>query len=146
MSDAYKAKQAALVAAHIAKQDVVITTALIPGRPAPRLVSAEMIKSMRAGSVIVDLAVERGGNCELARAGEVVVTDNGVRVVGDSSVTRLAATASALYARNLYAFVETLIDKSAKTIAVNWDDELVKATCLTRDGAIVHPNFKPKAA
>ena len=146
MSDAYKAKQAALVAAHIAKQDIVITTALIPGRPAPRLVSAEMVKSMRAGSVIVDLAVERGGNCELARAGEVVATDNGVRIVGYSSVTRLAATASALYARNLYAFVETLIDKSAKTIAVNWDDELVKATCLTRDGAIVHPNFQPKSA
>ncbi|MFZ1963141.1 MAG: Re/Si-specific NAD(P)(+) transhydrogenase subunit alpha [Roseiarcus sp.] len=146
MSDAYKAKQAALVAAHIAKQDIVIATALIPGRPAPRLVSADMVKSMRAGSVIVDLAVERGGNCELARAGEVVVTDNGVRVVGNSSVTRLAATASALYARNLYAFVETLIDKSAKTIAVNWDDELVKATCLTRDGAIVHPNFQPKSA
>jgi NAD(P) transhydrogenase subunit alpha len=146
MSDAYKAKQAALVATHIAKQDIVITTALIPGRPAPRLVSAEMLKSMRAGSVIVDLAVERGGNCELARAGEVVVTDNGVRIVGYSSVTRLASSASALYARNLYAFVETLIDKSAKTIAVNWDDELVKATCLTREGAITHPNFQPKSA
>ena len=146
MSDAYKAKQATLVAAHIAKQDVVITTALIPGRPAPRLISAEMVKSMRAGSVIVDLAVERGGNCELARAGKVVVTDNGVRIVGNSSVVRLAATASALYARNLYAFVETLIDKSAKTIAVNWDDELVKATCLTRGGAVVHPNFQTQAA
>ncbi len=145
MSDAYKAKQAALVAAHIAKQDIVITTALIPGRPAPRLVSADMVKSMRAGSVIVDLAVERGGNCELARAGEVVVTDNQVRIVGNSNVTRLAATASSLYARNLYAFVETLIDKAAKAIAVNWDDELVKATLLTRDGAIAHPNFQPKA-
>ena len=111
MSDAYKAKQAALVAAHIAKQDIVVTTALIPGRPAPRLVSADMVRSMRPGSVIVDLAVERGGNCELARAGEVVVSDNGVKIVGNSSVTRLAATASALYARNLYAFVETLIDK-----------------------------------
>ncbi len=146
MSDAYKTKQAALVAAHIAKQDIVITTALIPGRPAPRLVSAEMVKSMRPGSVIIDLAVERGGNCELARAGELVVTDNGVRIVGYSSVTRLASSASALYARNLYAFVETLIDKSTKTIAVNWDDELVKATCLTRDGAIAHPNFQPKSA
>jgi NAD(P) transhydrogenase subunit alpha len=146
MSDAYKAKQAALVAAHIAKQDIVITTALIPGRPAPRLISADMVKSMRPGSVIVDLAVERGGNCELSHAGELVVTDNGVRIVGYSSVTRIAATASALYARNLYAFVETLIDKSAKTVAVNWDDELVKATCLTRAGAIVHPNFQPKAA
>ena len=144
MSDAYKAKQAALVAAHIAKQDIVITTALIPGRAAPRLVSAEMVASMRAGSVIVDLAVERGGNCETARAGEIVTTGNGVKIVGTSNVTRLAATASALYARNLYAFVETLIDKSAKAIAVNWDDELVKATCLTRDGAIAHPNFQPK--
>ena len=146
MSDAYKAKQAALVAAHIAKQDIVITTALIPGRAAPRLVTAEMVAAMRAGSVIVDLAVERGGNCEMARAGEIVTTDNGVKIVGTSSVTRLAATASALYARNLYAFVETLIDKSAKAIAVNWDDELVKATCLTRDGAIAHPNFQPKTS
>ena len=146
MSDAYKAKQAALVASHIAKQDIVITTALIPGRPAPRLISADMVKSMRPGSVIVDLAVERGGNCELSHAGELVVSDNGVRIVGYSSVTRIAATASALYARNLYAFVETLIDKSAKAVAINWDDELVKATCLTRDGAIVHPNFQPKAA
>ncbi len=146
MSDAYKAKQAALIASHIAKQDIVVTTALIPGRPAPRLVTEAMVKSMRPGSVIVDLAVERGGNCELARAGEVVVTDNGVRIVGTSNVTRLGATASALYARNLYAFIETLIDKSAKAIAVNWDDELVKATCLTRDGAIINPNFQPKTA
>ena len=144
MSEAYKSKQAALVAAHIAKQDIVITTALIPGRPAPRLVSAEMLRTMRSGSIIVDLAVERGGNCELARADEVVVTENGVRVVGTSNVLKLASTASALYARNLYAFVETLIDKKTKALAVNWDDELVKATCLTRDGAVVHPNFAPK--
>ncbi len=141
MSDAYKAKQAALIASHIAKQDIVITTALIPGRPAPRLVSADMVKSMRAGSVIVDIAVERGGNCELSRPGELVASDNGVRIVGYSNVTRLGATASSLYARNLYAFVETLIDKTNKALAVNWDDELVKATCLTRGGAIVHPNF-----
>jgi H+-translocating NAD(P) transhydrogenase subunit alpha len=144
MSDAYKAKQAALIASHIAKQDVVVTTALIPGCPAPRLVSAEMVNSMRPGSVIVDLAVERGGNVELAKPGELVTTANGVKIIGYSSVTRLAATASALYARNLYAFVETLIDKSNKALAVNWDDELVKATCLTRGGAIVHPNFLPK--
>jgi H+-translocating NAD(P) transhydrogenase subunit alpha len=144
MSDAYKAKQAALIASHIAKQDIVVTTALIPGRPAPRLISAEMVKSMRPGSVIVDIAVERGGNCELAKAGELVVSDNGVRIVGYSSVTRIAATASSLYARNLYAFVETLIDTANKALAVNWDDELVKATCLTRDGAIVHPAFQAK--
>jgi H+-translocating NAD(P) transhydrogenase subunit alpha len=144
MSDAYKAKQAALIASHIAKQDIVVTTALIPGRPAPRLVTADMVKSMRAGSVIVDIAVERGGNCELAKPGETVTSENGVKIVGYSSVTRLAATASSLYARNLYAFVETLIDKENKALAVNWDDELVKATCLTRGGAVVHPSFQPK--
>jgi NAD(P) transhydrogenase subunit alpha len=144
MSREFQAKQAALVASHIAKQDIVVTTALIPGRPAPRLVTAEMVQSMRPGSVIVDLAVERGGNCELAKAGELLTTAGGVKIVGYSSVTRLAATASSLYSRNLYAFVETLIDKAAKSLAVKWDDELVKATCLTRDGAIVHPNFQPK--
>ncbi len=141
MSDGYKAKQAALIASHIAKQDIVITTALIPGRPAPRLVSADMVKSMRAGSVIIDLAVERGGNCELSRPGELASSENGVKIVGYSNVTRLAATASSLYARNLYAFAETLMDKTNKALAVNWDDELVKATCLTRGGAIVHPDF-----
>ncbi len=143
MSDAYKTKQAALVATHIAKQDVVITTALIPGRPAPKLVSAAMVASMRAGSVIIDLAVERGGNCELSKPNELVVSDNGVKIVGYSDVRKLASTASSLYARNLFAFVETLIDKAEKKLAVNWDDELVKATLLTRDGAVTHPNFKP---
>ncbi len=144
MSDAYRAKQAELIAAQIDKQDIVVTNALIPGRPAPRLVSADMVKSMRAGSVIVDLAVERGGNCELSRPGELAFSDNGVKIVGYSNVTRLAATASSLYARNLYAFAETLIDRASKSLAVNWDDELVKATCLTRGGAIVHPNFTPQ--
>ncbi len=135
MSDAYKAKQAALVASHIAKQDIVITTALIPGRPAPKLVSADMVASMRPGSVVMDLAVERGGNCELSRPGEVV-DSNGVKIVGYLNVAgRLAATASSLYARNLFAFVETLIDKDTKTVKVDPDDELVRATCLTRDGA-----------
>jgi NAD(P) transhydrogenase subunit alpha len=145
MSAEYKAKQAALVAAHIAKQDIVVTTALIPGRPAPKLISADMVHSMRAGSVIIDLAVERGGNCELAKPGETVVTDNGVRIVGHLNVPgRLAATASSLYARNLLAFVETLVDKETKALAPKWDDELVKSTLLTRDGAVVHPNFLPK--
>jgi NAD(P) transhydrogenase subunit alpha len=146
MSAEYRAKQAALVASHIAKQDIVVTTALIPGRPAPKLVTREMVESMRPGSVIVDLAVERGGNCEIAQAGQVVDHD-GVKIVGHLNVPgRLAATASSLYARNLYAFVETLVDKEAKSLAVNWDDELVKATCLTRDGAIAHPGFQPAAA
>ncbi|MGO4705015.1 Re/Si-specific NAD(P)(+) transhydrogenase subunit alpha [Microvirga sp. 2MCAF38] len=143
MSAEYRAKQAALVAAHIAKQDIVITTALIPGRPAPKLVTREMVESMKPGSVLVDLAVERGGNVELAKAGEVV-DHNGVKIVGHLNVPgRLAATASSLYAKNLYAFVETLIDKETKALAVKWDDELVKATCLTHDGAIVHSAFQP---
>jgi H+-translocating NAD(P) transhydrogenase subunit alpha len=146
MSAEYQAKQAALVADHIKKQDIVVTTALIPGRPAPKLISGEMVRSMRPGSVIVDLAVERGGNCELAKPGETITTENGVRIVGHLNVPgRLAASASALYARNLYAFVETLIDKETKQLAVKWDDELVRATCLTRDGAIVHTQFQPTA-
>ncbi len=145
MSQEYQAKQAALTASHIAKQDIVITTALIPGRPAPKLISAEMVASMRPGSVIVDLAVERGGNCALSKPGETVITDNGVKIVGHLNMPgRLAATASALYAKNLFAFVETLVDKEKKALAINWDDELVRATLLTRDGAVVHPNFQPK--
>src|SRR5205085_9150478 len=146
MSKEYQAKQAALVAEHIKKQDIVITTALIPGRPAPRLISKEMVASMRPGSVIVDLAVERGGNCELVKPGEVVDV-NGVKIVGHMNMPgRIAASASSLYARNLFAFLEILIDKKAKTIAINWDDEIVKATVLTRDGAVVHPSFAPKSA
>jgi len=146
MSKEYQAKQAALVAEHIKKQDIVITTALIPGRPAPRLISREMVASMRPGSVIVDLAVERGGNVEGVEADAVAKT-GGVKIIGYSNVPgRLAASASSLYAKNLYAFLESLIDKKTKALAVNWDDDIVKATALTRDGAIVHPNFKPKTA
>jgi NAD(P) transhydrogenase subunit alpha len=146
MSKEYQAKQADLVAEHIKKQDIVITTALIPGRPAPRLVSKDMVASMRPGSVIVDLAVERGGNCEVAKPDEVVEV-NGVKVIGHVNVPgRIAASASALYAKNLYAFVEILIDKDTKTLAVKWDDEIVKATALTRDGAVIHPSFLPKSA
>jgi H+-translocating NAD(P) transhydrogenase subunit alpha len=146
MSKEYQGKQAALIAEHIKKQDIVITTALIPGRPAPRLVSKEMVASMRPGSVIVDLAVERGGNVEGAKAGEVNAI-NGVKIVGHLNVPgRLAASASALYAKNLLTFLETMIDKNAKSLAVNWDDEIVKGTALTRDGAVIHPSFAPKSA
>jgi NAD(P) transhydrogenase subunit alpha len=146
MSKEYQAKQAALVAEHIKKQDMVITTALIPGRPAPRLISAEMVHSMKPGSVIVDLAVERGGNCELAKPGEVVDA-GGVKIVGYLNVPgRIAASASALYAKNLFTFLEVLIDKKTKQINLNWDDDIVKTTALTRDGAIVHPSFAPKSA
>jgi NAD(P) transhydrogenase subunit alpha len=145
MSKEYQAKQAALVAEHIKKQDIVITTALIPGRPAPKLISAAMVASMRPGSVIVDLAVERGGNVEGAKPGAVAQVGP-VKIVGHLNVAgRLPASASALYAKNLLTFLDTMIDKKEKKLAVNWDDEIVKGTVLTRDGAIVHPNFQPKA-
>ena len=145
MSKEYQAKQAALTAEHIKKQDVVITTALIPGRPAPRLVSLDMVKTMKPGSVLVDLAVERGGNVEGVKSGETVEVD-GIKIVGFQNLAgRVAASASSLYARNLLSFIETLVDKSNKALAINWDDELVKATALTRDGKVVHPNFEPKS-
>jgi len=146
MSKEYQSKQAALIAEHLKKQDIVITTALIPGRPAPRLISKEMVASMRPGSVIVDLAVERGGNCECAKPGEVVEM-TGVKVVGHLNVPgRIAASASSLYAKNLFAFLDILVDKNSKALAVKWDDEIVKATALTRDGAVIHPSFAPKSA
>ena len=145
MSKEYQAKQAALTAEHIKKQDIVITTALIPGRPAPKLITAEMVASMKPGSVLVDLAVERGGNVEGAKANEVADV-GGVKIVGYTNLAgKVAASASSLYARNLLSFIETLYDKAAKSLAVKWDDELVKATALTKDGAVIHPNFQPKA-
>ncbi|SOE16399.1 NAD(P) transhydrogenase alpha subunit [Hoeflea halophila] len=141
MSKEYQAKQAALVADHISKQDIVITTALIPGRPAPKLISRDMLKSMRLGSVAVDLAVERGGNIEGSKAGETVIVD-GVTVIGILNMPgKIAASASLLYAKNLLTFLDTMIDKEAKTVSVNMEDELVKATALTHGGAVVHPAF-----
>jgi H+-translocating NAD(P) transhydrogenase subunit alpha len=145
MSKDYQAKQAALTAEHIKKQDIVITTALIPGRPAPRLVSLDMVRTMKPGSVLVDLAVERGGNVEGVKSGEASEVD-GVKIVGFPNLAgRVAASASALYARNLLSFIETMVDKTSKALAINWDDELVKATALTKDGKVIHPNFQPKA-
>jgi len=137
MSKEYQAAQAELLSDHIAKQDIVITTALIPGRPAPKLVSAAQVRSMRPGSVIYDLAAERGGNCELSRPGETIM-ESGVKIMAPLNIAgRTAATTSSLYAKNLLAFVETLISKETKQLAINWDDELVKATALTRDGAAI---------
>ncbi|WIY52297.1 Re/Si-specific NAD(P)(+) transhydrogenase subunit alpha [Devosia sp. YIM 151766] len=136
-----QAAQAELVAGHISKQDIVVTTALIPGRPAPKLVSKAMVESMAPGSVIVDLAAERGGNVELTQPGKVI-THNGVTIIGYTNLAgHIPTTASQLYARNLLSFIDTLVDKQEKKLAIDWDDELVKATVLTRDGAIVHPNF-----
>ena len=146
MSDAYKEKQAALIAETIPKMDLVITTAAIPGRPAPKLVSANMVKSMKPGSVIVDLAVETGGNCELTQAGKVV-TKNGVKIVGHYNVPgRLAADTSQLFARNVLNFLELLIDKETKKLAIDMDDEIVAGTLVTRDGAVVHPALAPAEA
>ena len=142
MSDAYKKKQAALIADTIRKQDIVICTAQIPGRAAPRLVSDEMIASMRPGSVIVDLAVETGGNCEGSVVGEVVVR-HGVRVVGHANVpSRVAVDASQLYAKNLLSFVQLVVGKDG-ALKIDRDDEIVKGALLSIDGAVVHPNFLP---
>ncbi len=146
MSDAYKAKQAALIAETIKKQDIVITTALIPGRPAPRLVTADMVRSMKPGSVIVDLAAEAGGNCELTQPGQVVDVD-GVTIVGHlNNPSRLAVDTSALYAKNLLNLLGLIIDKSSKELKIDWDDEIIKGIALTRDGQVVHPQLKDGAA
>jgi NAD(P) transhydrogenase subunit alpha len=140
MSDAYKAKQAALVSETIAKQDIVITTALIPGRPAPRLVTAEQVATMKPGSVIVDMSVVQGGNVEGSKADEAVVTANGVTILGFSNYpSRLATDASALFARNLLTFVTTFFDKDTKSLKLPEDDEIVKAIRVTAGGQIVHP-------
>ena len=147
--------QAELVASHISKQDIVITTALIPGRPAPRLVTKEMVASMQPGSVIVDLAVERGGNVEGSKADQIVKTGS-VSIVGCQNMAgHIAATASLLYAKNLLNFLETMVDGTAKKLAPDFDDELIKATLLTHSGKVVHsafakpakpkPSAKPKA-
>ncbi len=139
MSDEYKVAQAELVSSHIAKQDIVITTALIPGRPAPRLVSDAQVASMRPGSVIVDLAVEQGGNVEGAVAGEVVVR-HGVKIVGHRNVpSRLAADASALFARNLFNFLSAFWDKEAGRPVL--DAEIGDAIRLTKDGQVVNPRL-----
>jgi len=137
MSAEYQAKQAALIAETIKKQDIVITTALIPGRKAPILVSEAMIESMKPGSVIVDLAAEAGGNTPLTRAGEVVQT-HGVTIIGHADLPgRLAVDSSALYARNLYNFVALLVDKKTGQLAIDWDDEIVKGALVAKDGEVV---------
>jgi NAD(P) transhydrogenase subunit alpha len=142
MSPEYQAKQAELVSGHIAKQDMVITTALIPGRPAPKLVSAAQVASMKAGSVIVDLAIEQGGNVEGAKLGDIAVTKNGVKILGIPNLPgRIAADASALYARNLMAFAGLFLTKDG-AFAPDYEDEILKASLVTQGGAVVHPQLK----
>lgn len=141
MSAEYQAKQAELTASHIVKQDIVITTALIPGRPAPRLVTAAHVASMKPGSVLVDLAIDNGGNVEGAKLGEIVTTANGVQIVGWSNLPgRIAADASALYARNLVAFVGLLVKDGV--LAVDLEDEILKASVVTNGGAVVHEGVR----
>ena len=134
-------------AAHIAKQDIVVTTALeLPARRAPVLITAEMVRSMRPGSVIIDLAAERGGNCELTQPGETLISENSIKIIGALNLAgRVPATASFLYSKNLVAFLQPLIDPAAHELAIDWNDEIVKATLLTKDGALVHPNFQAPA-
>lgn len=145
MSAEYQMKQAELVAKHIAAQDIVVTTALIPGRPAPRLVTREMVESMKAGSVIVDMAAERGGNCELTKPGETH-EHKGVRILGPLNLAgEVSVNASSLYAKNLLNFLDPLIEKDAGTLKINWDDEIIKGTLVTHDGKVVHPALQAKA-
>ena len=149
MSPEYQKKQAALIAQTIAKQDIVICTALIPGRPAPELISNAMVKSMKPGSVIVDLAVEAGGNCAASRPGKVIVK-HGVKIVGHANVPgRIADDASRLFSRNLLSFLTPMIDSETGTLNIDYDDEIIAGTLVTRDGAVVHEAIRqaePKPA
>jgi NAD(P) transhydrogenase subunit alpha len=142
MSEDYKRRQATLIAETLKKQDVVICTALVPGRAAPRLISEEMLRTMRPGSVIIDLAVEQGGNCAGSEAGKVIEF-NGVKIVGYRNVpSRIAVDASSLYARNLLNFVTLLSAKEGGQLDIKWDDEIIRAVSLTHNGQIVHPQFQ----
>ncbi|HYN39271.1 MAG TPA: Re/Si-specific NAD(P)(+) transhydrogenase subunit alpha [Rhodospirillales bacterium] len=145
MSEDFKRKQAQVVADHVKKQDIVITTALIPGKPAPQLVSEEMVQSMKPGSVIIDLAAEAGGNCALTEPGKVVVK-HGVKIVGHLNVPgRLPKDATALYARNVFNFLSPHVDKATKALNFKWEDETVQGTCVTRDGRVVNPTLAGEA-
>ncbi|KZB57354.1 MULTISPECIES: Re/Si-specific NAD(P)(+) transhydrogenase subunit alpha [Thalassospira] len=142
MSDEYKAKQAAKLKEVLAKTDIVITTALIPGRPAPEIVTADMVAGMKPGSVIIDLAAERGGNVAGAKLGETVVTANGVKIIGPENITSSVATdATAMYAKNLLNFITLSVDKEKGALAFNAEDQIIAETMLTRDGKVVHPKF-----
>ncbi len=143
MSKEYQAKQAALIAETIKTQDIVITTALIPGRKAPVLVSEEMVKTMKPGAVILDMAVEQGGNCPLSEFGKTVVK-HGVSIIGPANLPASIATdASALFARNLLNFITPMIDKDTKALKIDTADEIIKGTLVTQGGKVVHPQLVP---
>lgn len=141
MSDAYKLKQAELIEQTIAKQDIVITTALIPGRPAPQLLTTKMVQSMKSGSVIVDMAVESGGNVASSKLGKVIQKD-GVTIIGHENIaSRLSTDSSALYAKNLFNLLNLIINQEDQKLNIDWDDEIIKGMTLTHDKKIIHPNF-----
>jgi NAD(P) transhydrogenase subunit alpha len=143
MDEEFKRKQAEAVRAEVLKADIVITTALIPGRPAPRLVTADMVAGMKAGSVIVDLAAESGGNVEGTQKDQVVTTPNGVIIIGPSNLpARLGRDSSALFAKNILNFVSLMIEKGTGALKINWDDELVKGTLVAKDGQVTHPSLQ----
>lgn len=145
MSDDYKKRQSEKLAETIKSQDIVITTAQIPGKTAPILITEEMVKSMKAGAIIYDLAIESGGNCQLSDFGKTV-TKHGVKIIGHANVpARIAQDASQLFSRNIFNFFKILCDKEGKSLALNWDDEILKGSALTHDGQIIHPNFIEKA-
>lgn len=142
MSEEYQKLQAELTASHVAKQDIVVTTALIPGRPAPRLIDKAMLDNMRAGSVIIDLAVERGGNVEGAKKGEIVTTKNGVHIVGYLNwPSRMASDASNMFAKNLKNFLP-LVTAENGSYAPDWEDEIIQGCALTKDGEVIHERLK----
>ena len=142
MDEDFKRKQAEAVRAEVLKADIVITTALIPGRPAPKLVTADMVAGMKAGSVVVDLAAEAGGNVDGTVKDQVVTTANGVTILGHTNMSaRLARDASMLFAKNILNFVSPMLEKGTGNLKINWDDELVKGTLVTKDGALVHPSL-----
>jgi len=139
MPPEYFAKQKVVVAEHLTKQDIVVTTALIPGRPAPVLITEDMVAAMKPGSVIVDIAVESGGNCPLSKPGQVVVTKNGVRIVGTTNLPgKLAEDASALFSKNLFNFLSPFLNKETGKVEIDWEDEVIKGTLITRDGSVVN--------
>jgi NAD(P) transhydrogenase subunit alpha len=147
MSDAFRQKQAELMATTVAKNDIIVCTALVQGRRAPVIVTAEMVAAMRPGSIIIDLAADSGGNCAATVPGEVIVTDNGVTILGHRNwPSRIAVAASQLYARNLLTFLTTFWDKETKTPKLVETDDIIKGVLLTKGGQVVHPNFIPAAA
>jgi NAD(P) transhydrogenase subunit alpha len=147
MSEAFRAKQAELMAATVAKHDVVICTALVIGRKAPVIVTAPMVASMKPGSVIVDLAADAGGNCAVTQPGLAFTTEGGVKVLGFHNwPSRIPVAASQLYARNLLTYLSTFWDKEARQPKLPDTDEIVRGTLLTSGGVVVHPQFQPAPA